>query len=39
MNWSTMNISNKIALAENLELESNFHIFCGIKETHLAMHD
>ena len=34
-----MNIINKIKLAQNLELESNFHcIFCG-KETHLVMHD
>ena len=34
-----MNIINKITLALNLELESNFHILCGKNETHLAMHD
>ena len=33
-----MNIINKIIL-QNLELESNFHLLCGKKETHLVMHD
>ena len=35
-----MNIINKNILQNNiLELESNFHILSGKKETHLAMHD